>query len=304
MELNYLRYFYEVAQAGSFTRASRVLRISQPSLSKAVQLLEAREGIQLFDRSKVGVTLTESGRAYYESCHLIFQEIVNLRVTASALKAGCAGELSLGASDNLCNYIFPQLFVQFWKKYPDVRVNLFNGTSESIKKEMIEGRAELGVFHTPVQDGAFEVTKLAFAEFSIVCSPKNRLLGKLELADPAVLEKAYFVGSRMTDYLKPYPAWVMLKSLRIVPKLFFETNSQETQKQMALQEYGYAVLPTFMVKQELASGRLKALKPSRCIGSDILLVKKRKRTLSRPVRVFEEFLRERVSGLIGQPRIG
>ncbi|RZA04544.1 MAG: LysR family transcriptional regulator, partial [Proteobacteria bacterium] len=54
MELNHLRYFYEVAKAGSFTNAARSLRISQSALSKTVALLEAREGVKLLQRSKSG----------------------------------------------------------------------------------------------------------------------------------------------------------------------------------------------------------------------------------------------------------
>jgi DNA-binding transcriptional LysR family regulator len=54
MELNHLKYFYEVAKRGSFTGASKTLRVSQPSISKIVQLLEEREGVKLFNRNKKG----------------------------------------------------------------------------------------------------------------------------------------------------------------------------------------------------------------------------------------------------------
>ena len=72
MELNHLKYFYEVARAGSFTAAARNLRVSQPSLSKTVALLEAREKIQLLERSKKGVTLTKIGMEVYTRCEKIF----------------------------------------------------------------------------------------------------------------------------------------------------------------------------------------------------------------------------------------
>jgi DNA-binding transcriptional LysR family regulator len=52
MELNHLRYFFEVAREGSFTSAARKLRVSQPSISKLVRILEEREGVLLFDRGK------------------------------------------------------------------------------------------------------------------------------------------------------------------------------------------------------------------------------------------------------------
>jgi len=73
MELNHLRYFFEVAQAGSFTEAARRLHVSQSALSKAVATLEDSEGVELFTRTKKGVTLTSLGAEVFKRSHAIFR---------------------------------------------------------------------------------------------------------------------------------------------------------------------------------------------------------------------------------------
>jgi DNA-binding transcriptional LysR family regulator len=296
MELNHLRYFYEVARQGSFTKASRELRVAQPAVSRIVKTLEEREGVKLLDRGKKGVALTPEGRLFFRECEAIFSRLSRLREETRARREECAGDLGLGASDNLCNYVLPGLFIEFWKKHPRVRFELFNGGSEAIKRELTARRAELGVFHTPVREAEFETERLAAVEFAIVCSPKNDLLlGSGRRFNPRLLERAYYIGCRKSDYLKPYPTLTMLRSLGVKPRVFFETNSQETQKRMALEEYGYTVLPRFMVRAELASGRLVEIRAPRPISSTLILARPRGRTLSRPALVFQEFLRERVA---------
>jgi DNA-binding transcriptional LysR family regulator len=301
MELNHLRYFYEVAKSGSFTAASKTLRVSQPSISKIIKILEDRENVKLFDRGKKGVTLTEAGRTFLESCQCIFQEIENLRANVRTQREDCVGDLSIGASDNLCNYVLPKLFVEFWKKYPRVRVNLFNGTSNAIKNEVSNGNAELGLFFTHTKDIAFAIEKLACVEFVIVCAAANQLLAKAARNrnfDPAILEQAFYIGSRIADYERPYPTLNMLKQIGVKPRLFFETNNQETQKRMALEEYGYTIVPRYIVKHELKTKQLLEIKAPRPIGADLYLIRRKNRTPSKPAQVFESYLKERLSKLI------
>lgn len=286
MELNHLRYFYEVAKCGGFTQASKKLRISQPSISKIVRLLEDRQGVKLFDRQKKGVTLTRDGELFYRSCERIFAEVEQLAQDSRSLSQECQGELAIGASDNICNYLLPKLIPSFWEKHPKVNFNLLSGTSQTVKEDLIAGRSELGLFYTPADEPVFETRKLAFVEFALLCSTKNLLFKNAKTADPKLLEKAYYIGSRRADYPSLFPAMQRLVALGIRPKLFFETNNQETQKRLAMEEMGYTVLPLFMVQEEIRAGKLKILTTPKKIGKDILLVTRKNRHLSRPAREF------------------
>src|SRR5437764_346716 len=123
MELNHLKYFYVVAKHQSFTKASKELRVSQPSISKIVRQLEEREGVRLLDRAKRSeVRLTEVGKIFYSSCDHIFREIANLKTRLSLQNDECIGDLLVGASDNICNYVLPRVLRSYRVEYPKVNL--------------------------------------------------------------------------------------------------------------------------------------------------------------------------------------
>ncbi|MBI3544102.1 MAG: LysR family transcriptional regulator [Deltaproteobacteria bacterium] len=296
MELNHLRYFYEVARRQSFTKASAALRVSQPSISRTIKQMEDTVGARLLDRTRRGgVSLTDTGKLFFQSCESIFQEVDNLKLTVQQRDAEVAGDLSIGASDNICNYLFPDVLEEFFARHPKVRVQLFNGSSGDIKGEILAGKSELGVFHTPPTEPAIEAEKIAFVEFAIVGSPANKELLKLSKRfEPERLAALPFVSCRTSDYSKPYPIRKMLKSIDITPTVHFESNSQETQKRMALKGLGYAILPRYMVADELRAKRLVEIRTPKRLGADIYLACKKNKTLSKPAQVFGAHLKAKL----------
>jgi DNA-binding transcriptional LysR family regulator len=290
MELNHLKYFYVVAKNRSFTKASKELRVSQPSISKIVKQLEDREGIRLLDRARrSSVNLTEMGKLFYASCEIIFGEVSQLKNQIALQSGECTGPLLIGASDNICNYILPGALEPFLEKHPKVSVKIFNGTSDEIKQELQMGKSELGVFHSPVNESSFESEKIAFSEFVIVCSPRNKALLRSGF-DIKVLEQQVWISPRISDYAKPVPILRMLNSLGIKPKFRCESNSQETQKNLAMKNVGYAVVPKYMAQEAIQQRRLKVIHTPKQIGSDVYLVRRKNRTLSAPALKFQECL--------------
>ncbi len=293
MELNHLKYFFEVARMGSFTKASKELHVSQPSISKTIKLLEDREGFKLLDRTKRSVQLTPMGKLFYKKCETVFQELENLKTEVEIQKKGWVGNLCLGASDNLCNYVLPSLFNKFCKQYPQIKANLMSATSREIKSELLTRHLELGIFYTHPREVHFVAQKIGFVEFVIVASKKMRLND---------LNQTPHIGCAGVEYIKSYPVLKMLKSLSIQPTLGFEASSQETQKRLAQEGLGYAVLPRFMVTQEIKKGTLWIFPTEKHIGSEIYLVTRKNHTLSKPAQVFSEFVIKNIlSHLYGVP---
>jgi len=75
INLNTLKYFYEVASIKNMTKASENLNVSQPALTKAIKQLESDLNVQLFTRSKKGVALTDAGEVLYEYTVSAFQKL-------------------------------------------------------------------------------------------------------------------------------------------------------------------------------------------------------------------------------------
>lgn len=74
MELNHLKYFYFVAREGGFSKASRLLRVAQPALTRAVKALEDDLEVTLFERRGRGVLLTKVGNDVYRKCEIVFAQ--------------------------------------------------------------------------------------------------------------------------------------------------------------------------------------------------------------------------------------
>ena len=287
MDLNRLRYFYAVARLRSFTAAAKNIHVSQPSLSKMVKLLEEEVGEKLFLRGKNGVALTAAGQLMLNSCQNIFSELDALEIGLNEMHEEVTGEVSIGASDNLCNYLLPPILDEVKKSFPKLRVQLFSGTSSEIQKEISARKSELGLFYTkPTSKNEFEVRALRFVEFAIVA--KRELKTK-------ELQHISFIGSRQMDYRGSYPALEMLKSIVPHPSVGFETNNQETQKKLALIGSGYTVIPLHMVEQELIQQSLFRIAISKKIGSVLYLVKGRKKPLTKSATLLEKVLISRLA---------
>ena len=96
IELRQLRYLIAAAEAGSFSRAARVLNIKQATLSRQILEVEKRLGMTLFDRKTRGATLTPNGENYLRTAQRIVSEFSELNAWVRATNGGHAGKLTIG----------------------------------------------------------------------------------------------------------------------------------------------------------------------------------------------------------------
>ena len=125
----HLRSFHAVATHGSFTRASEMLNITQPTLSGQVKELEERYGTRLFIRHGRRIELTDIGKSAFNITRLIFrheQEVEHLLQSARALTSGL---LRVGADSP---YIATPLLAQFQRLYPGIQISIQYGNSQQL----------------------------------------------------------------------------------------------------------------------------------------------------------------------------
>ncbi|MBT8433736.1 MAG: LysR family transcriptional regulator [Gammaproteobacteria bacterium] len=125
----HLRSFHAVATHGSFTRASEMLNITQPTLSGQVKELEERYGTRLFIRHGRRIELTDIGKSAFDITRLIFrheEEVEHLLQSARALTSGL---LRVGADSP---YIATPLLAQFQRLYPGIQISIQYGNSQQL----------------------------------------------------------------------------------------------------------------------------------------------------------------------------
>ena len=148
-----LKVFRSVAINRSFTKASQELFISQPAISKHIQELEKEYNVRLFDRMGTHIQLTTAGEKLLTHANKILKDYQRLDVEMNALRQQTTGELRIGASTTIAQYVLPEQIAAFRKRFPDVRISLLSGNSREVEAALISGRIDLGMvegyFHQP-----------------------------------------------------------------------------------------------------------------------------------------------------------
>ena len=128
-----LKVFQSVAKNLSFTKASQELFVSQPAITKHIQELEACYQARLFDRQGNKISLTEAGKLLLEHSERILDAYKRLEYEMHLLHGDYIGELKLGASTTIAQYVLPPLLGNFIRKFPQVNLSLLNGNSREIE---------------------------------------------------------------------------------------------------------------------------------------------------------------------------
>ena len=118
------KYAYEVYKKGSFTKASKNLFISQPSLSAAISKLENDLGFRIFDRSTVPCSLTPQGKIYIESIEEIIEIENNMHRRIKNFSNDYNSSLAVGGSSFASYLILTKICSEFFKSYPEINVTL------------------------------------------------------------------------------------------------------------------------------------------------------------------------------------
>jgi LysR family transcriptional regulator, cys regulon transcriptional activator len=147
MKLHQLRYLAAIAQSGlNITAAAQKLHTSQPGVSKQIKLLEDELGFQIFVREGRTLTrITAAGQQVIERALRILQEAQSIRDLSTELRDEGRGSLSLGTTHTQARYVLPDVIREFRGSYPQVRLNLHQGTSEQIAEMVAQDRIDCAI---------------------------------------------------------------------------------------------------------------------------------------------------------------
>jgi LysR family transcriptional regulator, cys regulon transcriptional activator len=147
MKLHQLRYLAAVAQSGlNITAAAQKLHTSQPGVSKQIKLLEDELGFQIFVREGRNLTrITPAGQQVIERALKILQEAQSIRDLSTELRDEGRGSLSIGTTHTQARYVLPDVIREFRGRYPNVRLNLHQGTSEQIAEMVAHDRIDCAI---------------------------------------------------------------------------------------------------------------------------------------------------------------
>ena len=160
MELRTLRYFLAAAQEENMTRASEILHVTQPTLSRQIMDLERELGVTLMLRGKNGLTLTDDGRFFRQRAQEIVELTDRLEKDIAGQKKDISGMVVIGASEVGGSQTLAKLIKEFSEKYPAVQFTLYNETVDNIKERLDKGLVDIGLLLEPADVTKYDYVRL------------------------------------------------------------------------------------------------------------------------------------------------
>ncbi len=147
MTFKQLKYLLGVVDNGlNITTAAERLYTSQPGISKQLRQLEREVGVQLFSRKgKSLVALTPAGQTVVEYARKILRDVDNIRSLGQELTAEEDGVLSIATTHTQARYVLPDVVREFHERYPNVNLELHQGTSEQIATLVADNRVDFAI---------------------------------------------------------------------------------------------------------------------------------------------------------------
>jgi DNA-binding transcriptional LysR family regulator len=158
--------FRAVAQQLSFRKAAEELYLTQPAVSLQIKALEEDLGVQLFDRTGSRVALTDAGRLLLRYAEQVGALLGEAEQQIAAMTGELAGQLTLGASTTIAQYVLPRLLGEFLKSHPRVQPSLISGNTERIVEAVVAREIALGFIEGPSRSK--DVREQAFLADEIV----------------------------------------------------------------------------------------------------------------------------------------
>jgi len=147
MKLQQLKYLLAIVDNGlNITAAAERLYTSQPGVSKQLKLLEEELGMQLFTRKGKSLGgITPAGERVIERARVIMQEVENIRSLASDYYEEETGSLSIGTTHTQARYVLPEIIGEFRKRFPNISLNLHQGTSEQLADMVAANKIDFAI---------------------------------------------------------------------------------------------------------------------------------------------------------------
>ena len=202
-----LKVFKSVATNLSFTKASQELFISQPAISKHIQELEREFNTRLFDRLGNKIQLTSAGKLLLDHSVRILKDYQRLDFDMNAMQQQFRGELRIGASTTISQYVMPEIMAAFLKAYPQIKVTMLSGNSRDIETALSTNRIDIGMVEGIKNQPQMKYIPFMRDELIAIVRKENPLAEKGEITVeelrelPIVLRE---LGSGTLDVIEKY----------------------------------------------------------------------------------------------------
>lgn len=181
MTITQLQYVLAVAEHKNFTLAAEKCFVTQPTLSMQIQKVEEELNIQIFDRSKKPIQLTEIGQKIVNQAKNIVNEANRMQDIVEQQKGFIGGEFRLGMIPTIMPTLLPMFLHNFIKKYPKVKLIIEELNTDEIILKLKNGHLDAAIAATPLMEEKLKEIVLYYEPFMAYIPPGHRNFSKEEI---------------------------------------------------------------------------------------------------------------------------
>src|SRR6266566_994467 len=254
MELTQLEFFIKVVEEGSFSKAAERVFRTQPAVSIAIRRLEEEIGAPLFERSQKTPALTDVGQVVYDYA----KRILSLRDQAldgvAELKSLKRGRVRIGANESTSHYLLPQLILDYRKRYPQVKVEIFGHSSDHLSREVLDGNVDFALMAFEPVDSDLESFPVLKDELVLIMHPEHHLAKRQSVAIEDLGNEPFLAHNVKTG--SRHKVMETFAQHHTPLNITLELATIETIKRFVQLKIGLAFVPRMCVAEELERGSL------------------------------------------------
>ena len=256
MDLKQLRAFVTVADTGNVTRAAQLLNLVQPAVSRQLRLLEEDIGVELFQRERHGMVLTEAGKALLVYARRAMLELDRARAEIGGSTEGVAGLVTVGLLPSTCDIISSPLVRAAATTYPGIRMRIAMGYAGDLQQWLETGDIDVALLYGIERESQLEATPLLQEPLWVVGPLSARLTRRTPVSLESLRGRPIILpsGPRGIRSLVDHACITANVELTIIA----ETNAMNIQKSLVLGGHGLTILPPIACADELARKQLTA----------------------------------------------
>ena len=255
MDVKQLRAFLTISETNNITKAAAMLNIVQPAVSRQIHLLEEELGVELFERGRHGMTLTQEGKVLEGYARRALREIESAKMELTSKEGGLKGTINIGILASLSELLSVALMRVIKKKYPDVNLKISVGYSGHLKEWLESGEIDLALLYDPIPSKFIDSHQIVLEQLWLVGPYTSELHQNSALELKEISELPLILPYMPHQLRAVIEHGFQFEKLDL--KIAAEINDLNVQKQLVKEGLGFTILPLVSVKNDL---QLKTVK--------------------------------------------
>ncbi|AOT69408.1 LysR family transcriptional regulator [Geosporobacter ferrireducens] len=291
MNIEYLKYFYEVATAKSISKVAVNFHISQPALSQQIQRLEEMLGYKLLNRSNKGVELTEAGQIVEKYARTLVKGYGNMLEDLKAISSNHA-TIRINSNVTLATYALPCTLYTVQQNFPELLFNLASAFSNQVEQNVLNDVCDVGFIYGKPEDKDLSYAKVGAEQLIVVASEGFNIRQDVCLKD--LISYPLFMLNNIHREQKQINRYLMDLGYNLDHfNISLSLDSIESLKSAVIKGYGLAIVPYISAKKEIYTKQLKQI----YIGDfdmkqDIYILYKKEKLHNSSVKAFIQYIKK------------